>query len=164
MVDIELAKVFAQVAGLGGLALITAIIIFREVIQKNVFSRLTKRHSYQLLRLIIVLTSVLAISGLGSWVYLNKKPPTKDYARIILSGTVLETQDTPIRGAKITVDHYPFQEVSNNDGSFAANLVLPSLKEPITLRVYHGDYLTKETAVIVTDDHEHVDIILEKRP
>lgn len=57
------------IAGLGGLALGVLLLIYRDVIRKNIFSSLTKEQSYGLMRLIIVLTFVIAVLGLIAWVY-----------------------------------------------------------------------------------------------
>jgi hypothetical protein len=69
--DYDIFETFAKYAGVGGLALGIFLILFRDVIRKNVFSQLTKEHSYRLLFLITVLIWALAISGLGAWVYLK---------------------------------------------------------------------------------------------
>jgi hypothetical protein len=57
------------VAGLGGLALGVLLLIYRDVIRKNIFSSLTKEQSYGLMRLIIVLTFAIAVLGLIAWAY-----------------------------------------------------------------------------------------------
>jgi hypothetical protein len=66
---LENLKIFGQVAGLAGLSLGVLLILFREVIRKNIFPGLTKEHGFQLLRLIIILTWSVAILGIVAWVY-----------------------------------------------------------------------------------------------
>lgn len=67
--SVSLVREIGQIAGIGGLALGTLALIFREVIRKNVFPSLTKTHAFQILRLIIVLTFSVAALGIGAWVF-----------------------------------------------------------------------------------------------
>lgn len=72
----EILKTVGQIAGLGGIALGVLLILFREVIRKNIFPNVTKSHAYKLLRLIIVLAWSVAIVGIVAWVYVATKPQT----------------------------------------------------------------------------------------
>lgn len=65
---IEIIRTVGQVAGIGGLAIGVLLIIFREVIRKNVFPNLTKKQAHDLLRLVVVLVFVVAIVGILAWV------------------------------------------------------------------------------------------------
>jgi hypothetical protein len=56
-----------KIAGIGGLALGTFLLLFREVIRKNIFSGLTRDQSYKLIRLILILVWTIAILGIVSW-------------------------------------------------------------------------------------------------
>jgi hypothetical protein len=58
----------AKVAGIGGLAFGVLVLIFREVIRKQIFPTLPPRQAYRLLRLIVVLTFTIALVGLIGWV------------------------------------------------------------------------------------------------
>jgi len=71
MADIDILRAAGQVAGIGGLAIGALIIVFKEVIRKNIFPNLTKQNAYRLLRLIVVLVFFLAISGIVAWIYVN---------------------------------------------------------------------------------------------
>lgn len=73
----EILKTVGQVAGIGGLALGIFLILFRDVIRKNVFSDLTKEQSYTLLRMIIILVWTIAIAGLIAWVYVETQVKNK---------------------------------------------------------------------------------------
>lgn len=64
-------KVVGQVAGIGGLALGVLLLIFRDVIRKNIFPSLDKIQAYRILRLIIVSTFLIAALGIGAWVYVQ---------------------------------------------------------------------------------------------
>jgi hypothetical protein len=67
--EAEVLKTVGQVAGVGGLALGVFLLLFRDIIRKNVFPQLTKQKAYELLRLISVLVFLVAIAGLGAWVW-----------------------------------------------------------------------------------------------
>lgn len=67
--DIEILKAFGQIAGIGGLALVTFLILFRDIIRKKIFPTLKKDDAYRLLRLISILISIISIIGIGAWVW-----------------------------------------------------------------------------------------------
>jgi hypothetical protein len=69
--DYSVVETFAKYAGLGGLALGIFLFLFRDIIRKNIFSQLTKVHSYKLLSQITVLIWTLSLFGLGGWVYIE---------------------------------------------------------------------------------------------
>src|SRR5262245_58472813 len=81
--DVEVLKAVGKVAGIGGLALGVFLIIFREVIRKQIFAQLGQSHSYRIIRLALVLTFLLAVMGLAAWIYADRAhvpgsvPPTK---------------------------------------------------------------------------------------
>lgn len=58
-----------QVAGIGGLALGVLLIVFRDIIRKNIFPRLPSEMAYRLLRLITVSVWSIAALGILAWVY-----------------------------------------------------------------------------------------------
>jgi hypothetical protein len=62
-------KTAGQIAGIGGLAIGTLLILFRDVIRKNVFPTLSKNHAYSLLRLILILTWSVAVLGVVAWYF-----------------------------------------------------------------------------------------------
>ena len=67
--DSQLVSTLAQIAGIGGAALGVFLLVFRDVIRKNVFPQLTKRQGFQLLILALVLTWSVAIAGILAWVF-----------------------------------------------------------------------------------------------
>jgi hypothetical protein len=66
--DTELLRHVGQIAGLGGLALGVLLLVFREVLRKNIFPDLARAHAYRIIRLIVVLTFAIAAVGIGAWV------------------------------------------------------------------------------------------------
>lgn len=62
-------KEVGQIAGIGGLALGVFLLLFREVIRKNIFPKLPAREAYRLLRLITGAVWSVTIIGILAWVY-----------------------------------------------------------------------------------------------
>jgi hypothetical protein len=70
--DASILKTVGQIAGIGGLSLGVLLIVFREIIRKNIFPTLSQADAYRLLRLITIAVWTVAILGMGAWVYLDK--------------------------------------------------------------------------------------------
>jgi hypothetical protein len=68
--EADILKTVGQVAGIGGLALGVLLVIFRDIIRKNIFPKLPPAEAYRLLRLITVAVWSVAIVGIGAWVYM----------------------------------------------------------------------------------------------
>lgn len=67
--DAEFFKTLGQVAGIGGLALGIFLILFRDIVAKNIFPMLSQKDAYRLLRLIAVLVFGVAIFSISAWVF-----------------------------------------------------------------------------------------------
>lgn len=65
-------ETIGKIAGIGGIALGVFLLLFREVIRKNIFPNLTKPQAYKLFRLIVILVWTIALSGIVAWAYLTK--------------------------------------------------------------------------------------------
>jgi hypothetical protein len=70
--DTELIKTVGQVAGIGGVALGVFLLLFRDLIRKQIFPMLAKREGYRLLRLVAVLIWSVALAGIGAWVWTSQ--------------------------------------------------------------------------------------------
>lgn len=60
-----------RIAGIGGVSLGVFLVLFREVIRKKFFSKLTPRHSFVVVVLFMLLAWSVGIAGIGAWVYLS---------------------------------------------------------------------------------------------
>ena len=69
--DLEILKVAGQIAGIGGLVVGATVLVYRDVIAKNIFPSLTKTQAYSLLRLTIILSWTIAIFGIAAWAYVS---------------------------------------------------------------------------------------------
>jgi hypothetical protein len=70
--DADVLKIVGQVAGIGGLALGVFLLLFRDIIRKNIFPKLPSAEAYRLLRLIIGAVWSVAIVGIAAWIYTNQ--------------------------------------------------------------------------------------------
>ena len=71
--DNSLLEMLARIAGIGGVAVGVLLLLFREVLRRTVFSKLSPDHSFQLLRLVVVLTGLVAIGGLTAWAVMARR-------------------------------------------------------------------------------------------
>ena len=62
--ELNLLKTVGQIAGIGGLAIGMLVLIFRDVIRKKIFPKLSREQAYSLLRLILILAWSVALVGI----------------------------------------------------------------------------------------------------
>jgi hypothetical protein len=148
-------KVVAQVAGLGGIALGVLLLVFREVIRKNIFPILPKQEAYKLLRLIIILVWTVALVGIVAWVYTSTMQ-VKGNEQVIPTPTpkpntkVFASEDEPIyRKFDLKNKKINFKVKSiiiNNAGdaddiiTIKALLKIPDLREEDISHSYGSDF------------------------
>jgi hypothetical protein len=70
----KLLEIVSQVAGIGGVSLGVLLIVFREIIRKNIFPKLPPEQAYRLLRLITGAVWSVAVIGILAWVYVTVGP------------------------------------------------------------------------------------------
>lgn len=76
--EADILKAVAQVAGIGGIAVGTLLIVFRDIIGKKIFPTLDRQRGYQLLRLISLLTWSIALAGIAAWVWVESRPASSN--------------------------------------------------------------------------------------
>ena len=70
--DPEILKTLGQIAGIGGVSIGLALLVFRDLIRKNIFPKFKdEKLAYSLLRLIVVLSWSIAIVGIGAWLFIK---------------------------------------------------------------------------------------------
>jgi hypothetical protein len=74
--DSSLIGFMGRIAGIGGLALGVFSLIFREVIRKIIFPKLTATDAYRTIRLLLVLPFGIAVLGILAWIYTKGAQPT----------------------------------------------------------------------------------------
>jgi hypothetical protein len=154
--DYELFKIAGAVAGIGGIALAAVVYIFREVIRKEIFPQLTKEQAYKLLNRIIILVFVIGVLGVVAYLIVNwqngsirnsnhnrdEQAPTPTPAKAELSGIVLDGNDNPIQGAKVTLDDIPGMtaDETSSDGVFTLKDIPKRYGEGVKVRVLKEGY------------------------
>jgi len=81
--DSEILKAAGQAAGIGGVALGTFLLLFRDIIRKNIFPTLSTSDAYRLLLLISVAIWSVGVGGIVAWVYVNQAPPLATLSQIL---------------------------------------------------------------------------------
>jgi hypothetical protein len=69
--EADILKTVGQIAGIGGLALGVFLLLFRDIIRKNIFPKLPAPEAYRLLRLITLAAWSIAVVGIGAWVLVS---------------------------------------------------------------------------------------------
>lgn len=72
--DTQILKTVGVFAGLGGVSLGVLLIVFRAVIQKNIFPSMTKEQSYKTINRVILLTFGIAVIGIIAWTTVEVVP------------------------------------------------------------------------------------------
>ena len=71
----ETIKALGEIAGLAGVSVGLALLLFRDVVHKAIFPKLSAINAYRLLRLLITLSFSLAVMGIAAWAYVAVHPP-----------------------------------------------------------------------------------------
>jgi hypothetical protein len=89
--DAEFVRIAGKVAGIGGLAIGALLILYRDVIRRNIFPQMSKGQAYGLLRLIIILAWSVAIIGIAAWVIVATFPSIVAKGKTVLPSTPAPT-------------------------------------------------------------------------
>ena len=88
--DSSFLKIAGQIAGIGGLALGVFLLVFRDVIRKNIFPNLAQVQGYRIIRMIVIATFLIAALGIAAWTYVQTNQskvvvtlPVTDHERAI---------------------------------------------------------------------------------
>ena len=65
--EAQLLKTLGQIAGIGGIALGVFLLLFRDVIRRKIFPKLTRNQGYRVILLFMVLTWSIALVGVAAW-------------------------------------------------------------------------------------------------
>lgn len=78
----NLLQTLGGIAGIAGLGFGIFLLIFRDVIARNIFGKLTREHTYRTIKLILIFSFLIAALGLGSWTFLAFLEQTQDIKTI----------------------------------------------------------------------------------
>jgi tetratricopeptide (TPR) repeat protein len=112
--EANILKTFAEIAGIGGICVGVLLLIFRDIIRKNIFPKFKdEKLAYRLLRMIVILVWSVAIIGIIAWVHTTvserKVADTINIANNDFSGDmhfsninfILSQQKNPLSDAQI---------------------------------------------------------------
>jgi hypothetical protein len=165
--DAQILRTLGGIAGLAGLAIGMILLLYREIIRKNIFPTLTRTDSYRLLRIIAILSWSVAMFGILCWVWSNailhrnQPEPTAASAPVgppVVAGTVVDqATNLGIGQAAITVDGQT--STSEDSGNF--RIVLPAnAPDRVRLSVTRSGYFETDQSV-APPTH---DLIVQMRP
>lgn len=166
MADAGILTVVAQVAGIGGIALGVLLLVFRDIIRRNIFPKLSRHNAYSLLRLMVVLVWSIALVGIVAWIYTSRATVKSNEGGIIRAtpSPVESKPATKVFAPEDEIVHREFDSknkwvrfsikgiIINNRGdaddliTIKSSLLLPNLKEEDASHSYGGDFeLTDQT-------------------
>ena len=167
--DAQLLRIFGGIAGLAGLAIGMILLLYREIVRKNIFPTLTRSDAYRLLRTIAILSWSIAMFGILCWVWstvvLNRGKPAPTPASTsaiteppVVAGTVVD-QSTNIGIGQATITIGGQTSTSEDSGNFRVVLPAP-VPDRVRLSVTRSGYFESDQSV-VPPTH---DLILQMRP
>lgn len=116
MKDAELIRVVGQIAGIGGLAIGALLLVFRDVIRKEIFPSLTREHAYQILRLLIVLTFLIALAGIAAWVWVQTRMPVSPKPSTEITSDSVQFRRIYYQGFQFSEDNAEAVAQARRDG------------------------------------------------
>jgi hypothetical protein len=144
--ETTLLKTLGQIAGIGGLSLGLILIIFREVLKKNIYPTLNRIQAYRILRLIILLVWSIAIIGILAWLITSpenssQKESKTDNLTSYLRGVVVNSDSEPVPDAIISIDALPSDSfITTSDGGFYIEKVPRKIGDRVRLYVRKSEY------------------------
>jgi hypothetical protein len=154
--DYHLFKIAGAVAGVGGIAIASVVYIFREVIRREIFPQLTSKQAYGLLNRIVVLIFIIGVLGILAYIVVNwrseshagnipnhsDQTPTPAPVKTALSGTVVDQNERPLQGVKVTLDDLPGMVPieTSSDGVFNLKEIPKKYGEMVRLRIIAEGY------------------------
>ncbi|WP_062056417.1 hypothetical protein [Aquimarina longa] len=75
---------WGSIAGLAGLAIGVFAILFRSVIQKKIFAKLTRKQSFLIIILFMALVSLMSVYSI--WIYYSHKTQAAKYITVLVHG------------------------------------------------------------------------------
>lgn len=151
--NLEALSQLGKIAGIAGICVGAMVIIFSGLLKNTVFKGMSQQHSYRIVRLIVMFAGIMAIAGLGSWVYLdilkNQTQQTASLNTRYITGKVISDQQQPVSLANVKVEQDPsFFDKSDQGGQFALELRGKG-KRYFDLILTHGNYSSARQKVWV---------------
>src|SRR5437016_2023479 len=101
--DAKLFEVLGKYAGLAGFGIGLVLLIFREVLKKNIYPRLNTVQAYALIKQLMYLTFIIGALGIVAWAVVHRHE-----AQHTITGHVInKVTRRPVSGAEITLGGKP---------------------------------------------------------
>lgn len=163
--DFDILEQLGKIAGIAGITVGAVVIIFSGIIQKKIFPGLTKEQGYRIIKMIILFAGLLAVIGIGAWIYTdfqkNKIDKTNQLKVKYVVGFVKDVNEDPVTSVNIEVAQYPeIIDYTDQDGKFVVK-VNGTGKKYIDLVLKHKSYKLVRKKVKIDFDNETDEIELK---
>lgn len=105
-VNLDIVKAVSQIAGPAGLAMGVFLILMRDVIAKNIFPGLTKKHANGIIRILIFASWSIVVFAIFAWAYVSTNQSAQNSQAVSyppLSSDSLKNQSYEVHGLTITL-------------------------------------------------------------
>lgn len=104
----QLLKMLGGIAGIGGIALGVFLLLFRDVIRRKIFPKLTRAQGYRVILVFMVLTWSVAIFGVAAWWKNSSRvaPPGDEKKLLSLAASIWKV-DLDTKGALVATREFP---------------------------------------------------------
>ena len=163
--DFDILEKLGKIAGIAGITVGAVVIIFSGIIQKKIFPGLTKEQGFRIIKMIILFAGLLAIIGIGAWIYTdyqkNKIDKTNQLKVKHVVGFVNDVNGDPVTSVNIEVSQYPeIIDYTDQDGKFVVK-INGTGKKYIDLVLKHKSYKLVRKKVKIDFDNEKDEIELK---
>jgi hypothetical protein len=164
--DFDILEQLGKIAGIAGITVGAVVIVFSGIIQKKIFPGLTKEQGYRIIKMIILFAGLLAVIGIGAWIYTdyqkNKIDKTNQLKVKHVVGFVKDIDGLPVTSVNIEIAQYPeIIDYSDQDGKFVVK-VNGTGKKYIDLVLKHKSYKLVRKKVKIDFDNEVDEIELKE--
>ena len=124
MENIDLLGNLGKIAGIAGIALGILFLTFQSIIQKNIFPNLSKEHGYKVIRMIVVACTMIAVLGIGAWVYANQQEKDGQKIEVRVEGRVTDVNGNGLGNVEVSVqDLEGLKDITDSEGKYVLKFV-----------------------------------------
>ena len=157
--DVHALEILGGVAGLGGAAVGLILLLYREIVRKNIFPRLSPKDAYRLLRHIAVLSWSVAMVGIVCWAWTQSLPHSSEADQalrdprpsepLVIAGTVVDqVTNEGIPQATLSIDGDQAAGVTSEDNGNFRIVLAGKSSNRLRLRATKHGYLGADQSVL----------------
>lgn len=118
--DTSLFETLGKYAGLAGISVGVVLVIFRQLLKLQIFSKLVSDQTYKLLQQLMYLTFAIGVIGIGAWAFVA----TRQNAGQGVTGHVIDGKTRqPILDAEVTLSGRSESARTDGAGNFSLSFV-----------------------------------------